>query len=86
MERFNGKLRNELLSAEVLNTVAEARVLLDQWRVHYNLRPHSSLNHRPPAPDVVLVREPAPVTGPDPSGSPAQERRNIHLHFGWITQ
>jgi putative transposase len=36
VESFNGKLRDELLNAEVFNTLAEARVLVEQWRVHYN--------------------------------------------------
>ena len=54
MESFNGKLRDELLNAEVFNTLAEAEVLIEQWRVHYNtVRPHSSLGYRPPAPDVI---------------------------------
>src|SRR3954447_18619309 len=35
VESFNGKLRDELLNAEVFNTLAEARVLIEQWRVHY---------------------------------------------------
>ncbi len=32
VESFNGKLRDELLSAEVFNTLAEAKVLIEQWR------------------------------------------------------
>ena len=36
VESVNGKLRNELLNSEVFNTLAEARVLIEQWRVHYN--------------------------------------------------
>ena len=79
VESFNGKLRDELLNAEVFNTLAEARVLIEQWRVHYNtVRPHSSLNYRPPAPDVVLARAPVALTRPDPGGSPPQDRRIIH--------
>jgi putative transposase len=35
VESFNGKLRDELLNAEVFNTLAEAKVLIEQWRVHY---------------------------------------------------
>jgi putative transposase len=79
VESFNGKLRDELLNTEVFNTLAEARVLIEQWRVHYNtVRPHSSLNYRPPAPDVVLAHVPGALTRPDPGGSPPQERRTIH--------
>ena len=56
VESFNGKLRDELLNAEVFNTLAEAKVLIEQWRRHYNtVRPHSSLNYRPPAPEVVFT-------------------------------
>ena len=53
---INGKLRDELLNAEVFNTLAEAKVLIEGWRRHYNtVRPHSSLHYRPPAPEVVLM-------------------------------
>ena len=59
-----------LLNAEVFNTLAEVRVLIEQWRVHYNtVRPHSSLNYRPPAPEVI-VRGIAMLSGnPGPTGS-----------------
>ena len=54
VESFNGKFRDELLSCEVFNTLAEAKVLIEQWRVHYNTaRPHSSLGYRPPAPETI---------------------------------
>ena len=44
VESFNGKFRDELVSCEAFNTLAEARVLIEQWRKHYNtVRPHSSL-------------------------------------------
>jgi putative transposase len=55
IESFNGKLRDELLNLEVFDTVLEAQVLCERWRRHYNaVRPHSSLGHRPPAPEAVL--------------------------------
>jgi transposase InsO family protein len=53
-ESFNSKLRDELLNCEIFYTLKEAQVLIEQWRIHYNtLRPHSSLDYRPPAPDLV---------------------------------
>ena len=56
VESFNGKLRDELLNAEVFNTLAEAKLLIEGWRRHYNtVRPHSSLRYRPPAPEVLLT-------------------------------
>ena len=79
VESFNGKLRDELLNVEVFNTLAEARVLIEQWRVHYNtVRPHSSLNYRPPAPEVLVTRAPGVVRRPDPGGAPPQDKPTIH--------
>ena len=44
VESFDGKLRDELLAAEVFDTRAETRVLIERWRKHYNtVRPHSAL-------------------------------------------
>jgi transposase InsO family protein len=55
IESFNGKLRDELLNGEVFDTVVEARVITEQWRIHYNtIRPHSSLGYRPPAPEMFI--------------------------------
>ena len=50
-ESFNGKLRDELLNRELFYSLAEASYLIECWRQHYNqIRPHSSLGYRPPAP------------------------------------
>ena len=55
IESFNGKLRDELLNREIFTTLEEARVLIEQWRREYNqVRPHSSLGYRPPAPEAIL--------------------------------
>jgi transposase InsO family protein len=52
-ESFNGKLRDELLNGEIFYTLKEAKVLIEQWRKHYNtIRPHSALGYRPPAPEA----------------------------------
>ena len=70
VESFNGKLRDELLNAEVFNTLAEAKVLIEQWRRHYNtVRPHSSLHYRPPAPEVLLLATLQPPASRSPSSS-----------------
>ena len=53
VESFNGKLRDELLNGEIFYTLKEAKVLIEQWRQHYNrVRPHSALGYRPPAPEA----------------------------------
>ena len=55
IESFNGKLRDELLNREIFTTLEEAKVLIEQWRRDYNqVRPHSSLGYRPPAPEAIL--------------------------------
>jgi putative transposase len=38
VESFNGRLRDELLSSEIFDTLAEARYLIDRWRLFYNHR------------------------------------------------
>ena len=54
IESFNGKLRDELLNGEIFTTLLEAKVLLENWRREYNqIRPHSSLGNRPPAPETI---------------------------------
>ena len=50
-ESFNGKLRDELLNGEIFYRHREAKVVIEQWRIHYNTRRlHSALGYRPPAP------------------------------------
>lgn len=54
-ESFNGKLRDELLNTEIFYTLKEAQVLIEEWRRHYNeVRPHSALGYRPPAPRAII--------------------------------
>jgi transposase InsO family protein len=36
VESFNGRLRDELLSSEIFDMLAEARYLIDRWRLFYN--------------------------------------------------
>ncbi len=53
-ESFNSKLRDELLDGEIFYALAEARVVIEGRRVHYNtVRPHSSPGYRPPAPEAI---------------------------------
>ncbi|MFC1861206.1 transposase, partial [Chloroflexota bacterium] len=55
IESFNGKLRDELLNREVFYTLAEAKILIEQWRKEYNqVRPHSACGYRPPAPETKM--------------------------------
>lgn len=50
VESFNGRLREECLSAHWFTSLPEAQVLIDAWRLDYNtVRPHSSLGDAPPS-------------------------------------
>jgi hypothetical protein len=52
---LGGKLRDELLNAEIFFTLKEAQILVAGWRRLYNgLRPHSALGNRPPAPATIV--------------------------------
>jgi len=54
IESFNGRLRDEHLNRERFDTLLEAQVLTEMWRNEYNqIRPHSSLGYRSPAPEVL---------------------------------
>jgi len=77
VESFNGKLRDELLNGEIFYTLKEAKVLIEQWRRHYNtVRPHSALGYRPPAPEAIAVVDP-----PSAALQPGQQHWNEVLRL-----
>jgi putative transposase len=48
-ESFNGKFRDECLAMEWFRNRLEAKVVIEDWRQHYNrVRPHSSLGYQTP--------------------------------------
>ena len=49
VESFIGRLRDECLNETLFGSVAQARAILDSWRIDYNgVRPHSALANRTP--------------------------------------
>ena len=55
IESFNARLRDELLDGEIFFSIAEARIIIESWRRHYNtVRPHGSIGYKPPAPEVFI--------------------------------
>lgn len=49
IERKNGSIRRELLNAYLFSSLAEVRVLSEEWRMDYNReRPHKSLGYLSP--------------------------------------
>ena len=52
---FNGSLIDELLNGESFYTLNEAKIVIENWRKHYNeVRPHSALNYNTPAPKILI--------------------------------
>ncbi len=50
IEAFNGTLRRECLAPTLFTSIEDAQAVLNTWRAEYNnVRPHSSLQHLPPA-------------------------------------
>jgi putative transposase len=46
-ESFNGKFRDECLALNRFHSKANAKVIVEVWRKHYNLiGPHSSLDYQ----------------------------------------
>ena len=71
IESFHGKLRDELLDVEIFDTLREAKVLTERWRVHYNtVRPHSALGYRPPVAPAAIQPWPG-ASGAAPLRPPA---------------
>lgn len=65
-ESFNSKLRDELLDGEIFYSLAEARIVIEDWRRHYNTeRPHSALGYKPPAPAVIVPQVPPTSNAPN---------------------
>lgn len=67
-ESFNGTFRDECLSLEWFRSRAEAKVVIEAWRRHYNtVRPHSSLGYVTPAAFAATLAQqtaaPATATG-----------------------
>jgi putative transposase len=75
MESFNGKLRDECLNEHVFSSLAEARRLIESWRVDYNAeRPHSSLNYLTPNEFATNWHAAHSMQQPDASSRPATGR------------
>ena len=50
VESFHSRVRDELLNLELFSCLAEAKVLIEDWREDYNQRrPHSALGRKAPA-------------------------------------
>ena len=86
-ESFNGRFRDECLSVEWFRSRAEAAVVIEIWRRHYNaVRPHSSIHYvtplefkqqHHPVPNRAVLQE---MIGPNNQGQvtlPRCHRRSV---------
>lgn len=73
-ESFNGRLQDECLKTELFNNLMEAKIIIENWRCHYNtVRPHSSLGYKPPAPETIKPANLAPAIWGLPPDRPSIE-------------
>jgi putative transposase len=89
-ESFNGKFRDECLTLEWFRSRAEAKVIIEAWRRHYNeVRPHSSLDYLTPnefaarqanAASRRATGQGAAVCGPPRPGPLQNPLRQEHMH------
>jgi putative transposase len=71
-ESFHGRLRDELLNAELFADVREAKAMAAAWKNEYNhRRPHSSLGYVPPAVFAATLAVPPVGAAPLPPARPA---------------
>lgn len=69
IESFNGKFRDECLNEHWFITMAQARQIIEDWRIEYNTeRPHSSLADRTPEEYARLHRQQVLSTADSNSG------------------
>ena len=58
VESFNGKFRDECLNQHWFVSLAHARVLIEAWRMDYNVvRPHSALDNQTPLSFIESLRK-----------------------------
>ncbi len=63
VESFNGRLRDECLNETLFGNLAEARRIIETWRIDYNTqRPHTSLGGLAPAVYALLKRTDRPAS------------------------
>ena len=87
IESFHDRLRDECLKREVFGSLAEARVVIAEWRREYNeRRPHSSLGYRTPAEVAARCQTPLRATPFAPFDSVREQcdinqPRTLELHL-----
>lgn len=77
-ESFNSRLEDELLDREEFQTLKEAKVLAEDYRLDYNHhRPHSSLGYMTPAAFAALVQKDGGVAAGGERLSPPEDSGGV---------
>ena len=92
IESCNTRLRDELRNGEVFYSLAEARIVIENWHRDDNtVRRHGSLGFKPPAPEIFIPMAPAWVPAHPPPSAPTRtptptlnERSTWTPHWGPI--
>jgi len=67
IEAFNGRFREECLSAHWFMTLADAKEKMETWLSYYNTeRPHGAIGYKTPC----ELANPGPASGPSPGQTP----------------
>jgi putative transposase len=78
VESFGSRVRDELLAVEVFSCLAEAQVLIEDWRQDYNHhRPHSSLGMMTPVAFAASLRQPLPGPAATAAGEGVDRRGRL---------
>jgi transposase InsO family protein len=75
VESFGSRIRDELLAVELFSCLAEAQVLIEDWRQDYNHhRPHSALGMMTPIAFAASLRQPQREPTATAAGEEAEQR------------
>jgi len=87
IESFHARLRDECLNRELLYTLTEARVVIEDWRWKYNnLRPHGSLGFISPIEFEQQLPNDVPTPGTGSSRPTASLRPSLDLLYDLTQQ
>jgi putative transposase len=81
VESFHGRFRDECLNRELLWTLSEARVVVEDYRHHYNhSRPHSKLGYQSPVRFAATIDPSSPPVGLRPPYADDGQTHNPKLN------
>ncbi len=78
VESFNSRVRDELLSVEVFSCLAEAKVMIEDFRIDYNrARPHRAHGMITPAAFAASLRQPLPRSTATAAGERVEQPKQL---------